>query len=372
MKKTVFLFAVPLLLVTGCLQSKEHVTIYKDGSGSLSAQMVVPEGTRQIIDTMMGGLVQGMAQAMQGMAQGMGGKTSKMEPVKIGSVSDEMFGNKEQILKQANAAGLEVKFLDFEKKEVGRDLHVAYTLEFNDVNALARSGIVGTKFAVSKDAAGNIVVTLKRDEERAAENKAKAQQFKGQQEAPGGGSCPLAKDAQKMEELMDGFSMEFLVTMPNPIEEMTPGIFTKEDDATAGFALSGNFLKDPGIMNKMYFIDSEEPSIVCSGEGVTFEPVAEASSGAPATVAAAPSAAPAAAPAAAAALAGEGEAAAAWSRTIKDAAAAGKPVRIKLKNGSTIEGKVVEHGQGALKVDCAGLAVTIFSEEIQDAEAVSE
>ena len=372
MKKSFSLVLIPLLLLTGCLQSKEHLTINKDGSGTLAVETVVPEGTRQLIDTMMGGLVQGMAQAMQGMAQGMaqgmGGEVPKMEPVEIGSVSDEMFGNKEEILKKAKTVGLEVKFLNFEKKQIGKDLHVAYTLQFDDVNALARSGIVGSKFALSKGAAGNIVFTLKRDEKRAAENKTKAKQFMGQQDAPGGGQCPLAKDAKKMEELMDGFSAELFVTMPNPIQEMTPGIFTKRDDATAGFAISGNFLKEPGIMNKMYFIDSEEPSIVCSGEGVTFEPAGEEAP-APKAAAAAP---PAAAPSAAAPSAVEGAAAPAWFQTIKDAAATGKTVRILLKGGSKIEGTIGEHDDESFKVECAALAVTIFAEEIQDVEEILE
>ncbi len=371
MKKVFFLIVIPLLLLVGCMQSKEHLTINKDGSGTLAVETVVPEGTRQIVDTLLGGLVQGMAQAMQGMAQGMaqgmGGQTPKWESVKLGSVSEEMFGNKEEILKKAKAAGLEVEFLDFEKKQTGSDLHVAYTLQFDDVNALARSGIAGSKFALSKDDAGNIVFTLKRDEERAAENRAKAQQFKGQQEAPGGAACPLAKDAKKMEELMDGFSMELSVTMPNSIREMTPGIFAREDDATAAFAISGNFLKDPGIMNKMYFIDSVEPSIVCSGEGVTFEPAGDA-----APVPRAAFASPAAAATAAGEAPDDGGAAPAWSRTLQQAAATGKTVRILLKNGSKIEGTVGERDKESLKVECAALTVTIFSEEIQDVEVIAE
>jgi len=375
MKKASLFFLIPLLCLAGCLQSKEHVTIEKDGSGTLAVEMTVPEGTRELINTLMGGFVQGMAQAMQDMAQGMskemGVEAPKMEPVGMGSVAQEMFGNKEEILKKAKAAGLEARFLNFEKKEVGGDLHVAYTLEYDDINALAQSGIMGIKFAVARDAAGRIQFILKRDEERAAQNKAKAAQFKQRQKAPKGDGAAMPEEAREVEALMEKFSIELVVTMPNPILEMTPGVFSKKDDATAGFSVSGNFLKDPGIMDKMYFVDSQEPSIVCGAEGVTFEPAGDAPS-APKAPAAVPFAAAPAAPAPAAASSVEEAPVPDWKPTIQDAAATGKTVRILLKSGSAIEGTISEHGEDALKVECAAVPVTIFTEEIQGVAVISE
>jgi len=369
-RKYLSLLLIPLLLLTGCMKSKEHILIKKDGSGTLFVDLTVPKETRELIDNMLGGLVSGMAQAMQGMAEGMGAPPQEMETPELGSVSDEMFGNKAEILKKAKAAGLNVAFRSFEKKESGGDLLVSYEMGFDDINALARSGIVGTQFALLRNDAGDIVFKLLRDEKRAAQDKQQAKQFKSKQSAPGPGSCPMAKDAQKIKAIMKDFSVMVVVTMPNAIQEMTPGIFKKEDDATASFAVSGDFLEDPSIINKMHFIDAVEPSVICSGEGVTFEPGkgAEVSSGrvvqkiqlGSPTVQEAP------------AETQEGSVAPDWSGTVKSAAANGRSIRIHLKSGSKIEGPVVEHNDESVKVDCVALAVTIFAEEIQDVEEMSE
>lgn len=56
----------------------------------------MPQGTVQMIDTMMGGMMQGMVSMMSGMA----GEESEV-PQMPKSVAEEMFANKKEILKKA-------------------------------------------------------------------------------------------------------------------------------------------------------------------------------------------------------------------------------------------------------------------------------
>jgi hypothetical protein len=130
MKKFAILFFLGLLFLTGCLQSSEHLTINKDGSGTLEVSDVIPFGTVKLIDTMLGGMVKGMSEAF-------GSDEQKQKAPE--SMAVEMFANKEQIVKNAGMSGVDVEVVDFAHSMESGSLRVDYTLKFSDVNKLLAS-----------------------------------------------------------------------------------------------------------------------------------------------------------------------------------------------------------------------------------------
>jgi hypothetical protein len=105
MRKVLAVFSC--LLLCGCLQSKEHLTFAKDGTGTLEVHLMVPEGTMTMIDTTMGAMVKGMAQAF--------GAGKEMPP----SVAEEMFSSQDEMFKKAKKVGLNITFKSYAKNYQG-------------------------------------------------------------------------------------------------------------------------------------------------------------------------------------------------------------------------------------------------------------
>jgi hypothetical protein len=329
------------------MQSSEHLTIEKNGSGTLEVHLVVPEATRSLVDSTLGGMMQGMAQAFEGMATATGAKTKSLAMPK--SVADEMFGNKEDILKKAAKAGLDLEFLSFKKEVREKSLYVDYKLKFNDINKLIQSRISGTRFSLIKDDKGRLVCFLEKDPQKAKEDQQKAEQFKADKlnSAKAGSQDPMAK---KMQEAMSSFKVEFIVTMPNGVEQVS-GPFQKQgaDGRTAGFVFSGNFLEDPSILEKMNGMAGEIPQVSCSAEGLTFDVVKNVTQ--QLLEASAPESA---------ALTQKEQAPSVFA-SLKE----GQEITLDLASGTKVTGKLVEKKDDAVKIDCAGVPVTYFREEVK-------
>lgn len=240
-----------LLCITGCLQSQEHLTIQKDGSGTFETNLLVPQVTVYFIDTIFGEIMKGMAEAF-------GGKPDEVPQ----SMAESMFGNKEEILKKAEKVGLKIKFISFDKKVKEDGLYVNYKFEFDDMNKLIESGLVGTKLEVTKNPQGDLVVSMKSDPEEAKKSETQKQQFKEWQESEDGKKVDQEL-MKKVVDAMKNFKMEFLVTMPGDIKKVS-GMFKQKDSRTASVSLSGDILGDPSIIQKMYTV-AGEPSMVVSG-----------------------------------------------------------------------------------------------------------
>ncbi len=372
-KTTVFIFM--LLFLAGCLQSTEHLTILKDGSGTLAVDIMVPEATRTLIDSTMGGMMQGMVQGMASMVGGLGKAAGdKMPDLKMPTIpaSEEMFGSKEQILKKAKKAGLNIEFLSFDKKVENNNLFVKYTIKYDDVNKLVRSSIMSTKVALNKNDNGDLVLMFKRNKKKADEDKSKMEEFKNQQSQTGTGESGKGDSGDqaraKFEKSMDDFQMRFLVTMPEEITEFSEGYFTKVDPSTVSSEIKGNFMKDPAVYNKMYFIDMQEPHVVCSGQALTFSPDSVASEESESDTSgelegfSADNKKPAI-------LALNKEGNVSPNSQIGNFSA-GDTVQVELNNGNTTEGRFVEKGDDFIRLECEGVPITIFTEEIKAAKKV--
>lgn len=247
-----FVILIFVFLSTGCLQSQEHLIIHKDGSGTFETNLLVPQVTVYFIDTIFGEIMKGMSEAF-------GGKPEEVPK----SMAESMFGNKEEILKKAEKIGLKIKFTSFDKKVKENGLYVNYKFEFDDMNKLIESGLVGIKLEVTKNPQGDFVVSMKSDPKEAKKSEEQKQQFKEWQESEEGKKVDQEL-MKKVFDAMKNFKMEFLVTMPNDIKQVS-GMFIKKDSRTASVSLSGDIFGDPSIINKMYNI-AGETSMVISGQ----------------------------------------------------------------------------------------------------------
>lgn len=343
-------------LLCGCWQSSEHLVIEKDGSGTAEVHLMVPAGLRAIIDSMLGAMMDGMVKGMQGMAKEMGAPP-KETPAMPASLSEEMFASKNEILKKADKAGLRVSFVSFDKNIRDNDLYVDYKLTYDDVNKLMRSGILSALFSLKNDDQGRMVFFLKKDPERARKEKDEIRRRLENTQTSGtsdSASNPQQQEmAAKFKEALSRFKIEFSVTLPNPLLE-TKGLFAKKDERTAYFMLSGNLLEDPALLDKMHGIDGV-PEAVCSAEGLLFtpQPMSEEEWAARRTQ---PGTTPCPV-----------EPAQAGSANLSSAQA-GDAVTVSLKNGTVAKGALIEQTVDTVKIDCAGVPVTYFKEEIAGIE----
>ncbi|MFB3918918.1 MAG: hypothetical protein ACE14U_02495 [Candidatus Velamenicoccus archaeovorus] len=343
------------LFLCGCLQSKEHLSFAKDGSGTLEVHLMVPEGTLEMIDATMGAMAKGMTQAV-------GGNQKEMPP----SLAEEMFSSQDEMFKKAKEAGLNIRFQSYAKEIRDKDLYVDYTIAFDDINKLLQSGLVMTHLVLAKDDQGRMVAFLKKDKQKAEESKgqvtAGAQPQQGEQ-----AETPQQKEMrEKFMKALSRFEVEFRLTMPTPIEDVS-GMFVKDDANTVSLSLKGDLFKDKTLIDKFYGDGDEKTQAVASSEGIAFvlPALAEAMGEAPA----------AGTSSAAAAqddgknlsldqiLEKTGQPAPESKGRIKQLPA-GTQVKITMKDGEVIEGKLVEQTKECVRVDSVGLPMTYFTELI--------
>ena len=331
MKKLPFLFMIFCLLFTGCMKSKEHLTINKDGSGTLEVSVMVPSATSKFLDKMFGGVIKGMAQAM--------GKGEEVPE----SFTEAMFGKKEEIIKKAEEGGVNIEFISFvsEKKEDG--LYVRYEIKFDDIEKLLNSDLMSTKIKIGKDSSGRLVCATKSDPQKAEESQVKLQQFKQMLNSDEADPQALAM-RDNLVKAMEGFQADFFVTMPNKIEEIT-GVFVKKDENTASISLSGDILNDFSLIEKLYGGGLGSTSVVCGWEGITFDlDVIEAQEMIP-----------------------EGP------EEIEEADDSlmppiGSKVKVFFKDGKIVEGKLVEENDESIKIDSIGIPLSYYRSDIERIE----
>ncbi|MFA5314799.1 MAG: hypothetical protein WC409_02530 [Candidatus Omnitrophota bacterium] len=363
MRKALVFFSC--LLLCGCLQSKEHLSFTKDGSGTLEVHLMVPEGTLTMIDSTMGAMVKGMAQAF-----GAGGKD--MPP----SVAEEMFSSQDEMFKKAKKVGLNITFKSYAKEIKDKNLYVDYTIGFDDVNKLLQSGLLMTHLALAKNDQGQIVAVLKKDKKKAEESKGQVAAGAEGGEAPQQGQKPETPQEKEMKEkfmkALSQFEIEFRLTMPTPVENVT-GMFVKDGADTVSFSLKGDIFKDKTLIDKFYGAGDQETQAVASGEGIAFAlpTLAEAMAEVPSEDIS--SAGSSSAVAAQGAEGGNLSLGQVLEKTEPPAQEnkgrikqfpSGTRVKVTMKDGEIIEGKLVEQTKEYVRVDSVGLPMTYFTELI--------
>ena len=324
------LVLVLAFLLSGCIQSKEHLVVEKDGSGTLEASMVIPTGTIQLLDTMMGGMMQAMAGTMGQEGQ------KQMAPE---SVADQMFGNKEQMLKKAEEAGVAIEILSFDKEKKDDGIHVDYKIKYDDVQKLLASELVSTSLALKKDADGNWYCEIKSDPQKAQQSKVQLAQLQSFKES---------EEFNQMDALvqnmvtgaMGEMKIDFLMTLPYKIKECS-GMFEKLDDQTVRLEFSGNFMEDPTIIEKLYGMSDQDSKVVwASGtDAVPEEKVSQE------------------------------------VKKVSDKKEVPKKksdadTKVYLNNGTTVEGKMLEKTKDSVKISVSDVAVTFYNDEIKNIESL--
>jgi hypothetical protein len=323
--------------------------------------MMVPEGTLSMIDTTMGAMIKGMAQAFGG-------------PKDIpGSVAEEMFWSKDEIFKKAQKAGFAITFESYNRSVKDKNLYVDYKISFDDVNKLLQSGLLVTQLGLGRNDQGQIVAFLKKNQKKAEESRGKvALGSMGEAMKPkdGKSETPQQKNMrEKFTKALSQFAVEFRLTMPNSITSAS-GLFTKEDEKTVVLAFKGDLNQDPGLLDKFYGIGEGESQVVSSSEGVTFqlpslteamkdgdqaEAVSSPDAGSPMKAPGTPSAK------------GEvlSENVPEKKKDTYENIPIGSEVKVTMRDGEVVEGKLVERANDYIRVDCGvGLALTYLKELI--------
>ncbi len=371
MRKVLAVFSC--LLLCGCLQSKEHLTFAKDGSGTLEVHLMVPEGTMTMIDATMGAMVKGMAQAF--------GAGKEMPP----SVAEEMFSSQDEMFKKAKKVGLNITFKSYAKNIKDKNLYVDYTIGFDDINKLLKSGLMMTHMGLARNDQGQMVAFLKKDKKKAEESKGQVAAGAGG-EAPqqeGKAETPEQKDMkEKFMKALSQFEVEFRLTMPTPVENVT-GMFSKDDADTVSFSLKGDIFKDKTLIDKFYGASDQETEAVASSDGITFvlptlaEAMADKSDEGVQDVSSMGMSADAPTQGTQTGnlslnqvLEKTGQTSLEETGSPKESKARikqfapGTRVKVTMRDGEVVEGKLVEQNKEYVRVDSVGLPMTYFTELI--------
>lgn len=329
----IFIFLLSSLFLSGCLQNREHLTINLDGSGTLEVEDIIPSGTIAIIDTMMSGFVE-MAEAL-----GPGEAPS--------SIAEEMFANKDEIVKKAEAVGVNIDFLDFRTEKKNGDLHVNYTIKFDNVKKLIESDILSAQIELRRDFEENIILALKSDKQQEAEMEAQKGQLEGFLDSEQFQKLDSAKQKNILEAIKF-LKFEFSVTMPNRITDIQG--LEQKNQKIATFSFQGNILEDQDAVEKMVQA-AAGGFVACSAAGVTFltegESVSVSSDDQDFS-----------------AIRVEESFAISQMRQDEDFTV-GSFVRIYLSGGRTVEGKVLQKTDSYIKIEMQGISLTYYLDDVE-------
>jgi hypothetical protein len=197
---------------------------------------------------------------------------------------------------------------------------------------------------MEKDGSGNFICYLKTDTSKSTQSKAQLEQFKNEQASAqmGEPDCPMTK---AMIEAMRDFKIEFYVTMPNEITEIT-GVFKKKDAKTAYMEFSGDLFTSPELLDQMYGVSMDTvPSVTCSAGDLSFD------------------------------IVDYEEASYEWSAEDSSFTEQFPPVmeekksKLTLNNGRVFEGDIVEQNERHVKIKVrSGIVLTYPREEISSIE----
>ncbi len=294
----------------------------EDGSGTLKANIIIPEGTMKMMDMIFGRFMEAMAGALEGAE----GAEEERFP---GLLVEQMFGSRDELLKEAEAAGVNIEILQFDKTRMEGGLRVDYKLNFDNIHRLMASDIPASRLAFSVNGQGGWVCKPQQDPNELAESKQQVQQFHAFKESEEFRQMdPLT--AKLITDALENFSMETTITLPFPVKQYVPP-FEAVDERTVRLVFSGDFFSDPDVLNTFY--DRSRGSVV-----VWENPSGEV-----------------------------GEEAAGHSSE-DNTAAERDIVKIHLTSGVIMEGRQIEKTGEAVKIDMDGITATYYMDEIERIE----
>ena len=320
MKRAYFVFIVScLILLPGCFQTKEHFVINKDGSGTVEVNIVMSKAVLSTIDSMTESMMKGMQQGF-GMEEG-------LDLSGMPKMSEVMF-SKEELDKRAKQQGLNIEIIDYKRELKEGNLNVSYKIKFDDIKKFLESGVSGSKFKLSKDASGNLICNVEADFSKLQEEKMQAQQLKDWKQSEG--YEILKKEnpemAERFLEAMRNLKAELLITINGAEVKQVKGLFKQASNDTASLSFSGDMFEDPDILENFYKLAGQDSQAVWS-----------------------------------------------YAATGQDSLPGPKKeskeddslIKLHLKNGEIVEGKLLEDTKDFIKVQIFELGITYFKDEIE-------
>ena len=304
MRKNIVLVLLAVAL-SGCMQTKEHLVINEDESGTYEANIMIPTSTAQMMDSMFSAAMQSAGQST---GEGMQMQSSK-------SSVDQMLGTKEDLLERAKASGVNIEVLDFQKEKKDDGVYGHYKLKFDNVHKFLKSGCMKASFELKKNDQGNWLVETGSDQQQSAEYKEKIERYQQMQSAKQ--MNPMAK--AMMDNAMRDLKLEFLITLPYAIKENT-GAFEKVDERTVRLYFTGAMMMDSAAMEQMFAQSSR----------AVWDSASASMAGALAS--------------------GQGK------------------VKVYLKDGNVFEGELIEKTEKYTRISLFGVPITYYPDEISKVE----
>jgi hypothetical protein len=347
MKKTLGL-VVLVLALSGCMHAAETVVVSEDGSAMIETSLKVHKGTLDMVDAMLGGMMQAFQQMAAQMTKNAPGD-QPAPPVK--SIAEEMFANKDQVMKNFEKAGVKADLLSFTSEKKDDGLYVDYKVRVDNALDLVRMEGNGLTPEIYRNDNGDWYCRIKKDEKKAGENREQLAKFRDFKDSPSFKAMPPEVQQGISGAFMD-FKVSLTITLPRPIK-LVSGAFEKVDEHTVRFVQSMDLVADPGAMERLLLAGSEDsviatdenfvPSLAdASPRGEEASPVPAASRQEPVSPA----------PAAESPL----------------SVGTGGKVRVLLKDGSVSEGRLIERTADHVKIDFEGVAITYYNDEFTKVE----
>lgn len=239
-----------VLMIMGCIQIDQEITLKKDGSGSIRLHYAMNEMWVQ------------QMQAMQQMAEKMAQSSEKQgekEKETMHSEESNFLPFEEEEIKK-DFAGLEKEGITLKYvKQYNKDNfeHVDLAFDFKDFNKLNKVGMFkNNQYELVKNASGNYELRFKQQKEKGVREQEK-DTAKPDEEVP----------MEGMDQMMAGFlknmRISYVITVPTKIIKTNA---TTIEGNTARWIFDAD--KDPSIMKKM---ENMEIFVEFSGKGISIK-----------------------------------------------------------------------------------------------------
>jgi hypothetical protein len=346
--KLVFLM-LSVTAFSGCMHSEEHVTINADGSGVVEAHFNFYPGTVQLVNASMDHTAQGSLNA----APAPDSAQAVTPPPATAPAAEQMFGNKKEIVEKIKNSGVPATLESYKREKMDDGIHVYYTIKTSDISALARSEVMVSKLVIMRNGSGDWFCRIVADTKAQQKSKEWQEKIEAFKASPPFQQLPSAMKVAVSRSMTD-LRVESQVTFPDPLTDAL-SLFQKKDDRTAVIAVIAEMISNPLIVEKWGKL--KKASLARTGKGAFpaefFSPLpgevdeAEKKDAAPVT---APATVSPTVPA-----------------TIP-AEKAGSQVKIFLKDGKVIEGKLLERAEAYVKIDFQGVTLTYYNDEFDRVE----
>lgn len=356
--KKIFIFLFLCLFLGGCLQSDHQLTINADGTGTYKVNAVIPEGSLFVAQTMIGQKASDIINAYYAFEGVPGSVLNKYSKQLNGSIFEfsQVFPD---VMKDiVNAYGFDGKCLYYKSELKDNNLYLNFELAFTDIVKVVRTNLLIMKMDLSKTPDGDYVLSVRKDDAKAADAKKRNGLFKIILESPAYQAMNPGM-IQKIYIAMRNSRNKLTVVLPSKIEEVS-GAFVKDSSNAVHMEKTGDILQDDSIIDYFFGVTPQPTKVVFSSEGVNFKDAGSNSSSKPSGSSAAAQAS--ASPSSEAVTSGASK---------QEEISIGSAVELTLNDGSTVQGKILENTKDYVKIESVGITLTYFKEEIKSVRKIS-